>query len=243
LARGRSGLEHRLCVKRAAESELVNAIQARGARRDVHPSAMTRVPCSKNLATPAAPRENTVERSPPREIEVLRHGLSKGYTTARSLRRCGSACGPSRVMRQLMSKLDVHSRVELTGYAEEHHLLEVALGRSVIRCELARKYSSAPGRGNICSLQATEQATDRYRLAALKRRQRLGCQPVGWHSFFVRVRPASYVVSTSIALSAEQFLRGDTSSYVVLHVVTTLSKNSDFLRFTIRQSGSIVTAE
>jgi len=110
-------------IKRAAESELVNAIQAvaRG-EMYIHP-AMTRT-LLKNLATPTAPRPTTVESLTPREIEVLRL-LAKGYTNrqiAEALRISVRTVEGHRS--NLMSKLDVHSRVELTGYAEEHHLLE-----------------------------------------------------------------------------------------------------------------------
>ena len=110
-------------IKRAAESELVSAVQAvaRG-EMYIHP-AMTRA-LLKDLATPTAPRQTTVESLTPREIEVLRM-LSKGYTNrqiAEALRISVRTVEGHRA--NLMSKLEVHSRVELTGYAEEHHLLE-----------------------------------------------------------------------------------------------------------------------
>ena len=110
-------------IKRAAESELVNAIQAvaRG-EMYIHP-AMTRA-LLKDLATPPAPNQNAAEPLTPREIEVLRM-LSKGYTNrqiAEALRISVRTVEGHRA--NLMSKLEVHSRVELTGYAEEHHLLE-----------------------------------------------------------------------------------------------------------------------
>ena len=110
-------------IKRAAESELVSAVQAvaRG-EMYIHP-AMTRA-LLKGLATPTAPRQNAVEPLTPREIEVLRM-LAKGYTNrqiAEALRISVRTVEGHRA--NLMSKLDVHSRVELTGYAEDHHLLE-----------------------------------------------------------------------------------------------------------------------
>ena len=110
-------------IKRAAESELVSAVQAvaRG-EMYIHP-AMTRA-LLKDLAAPSGPRENAVEPLTSREIEVLRL-LAKGYTNrqiAEVLRISVRTVEGHRA--NLMSKLEVHSRVELTGYAEEHHLLE-----------------------------------------------------------------------------------------------------------------------
>jgi two-component system, NarL family, response regulator NreC len=110
-------------VKRAAEAELVNAVRA-ACRGDlyVHP-AMTRA-LFKELSTPPASQPMPIESLTPREIDVLRL-LARGYTN----RQIGEALSLS--MRtveghrsNLMSKLDLHSRVELTSFAEEHSLLE-----------------------------------------------------------------------------------------------------------------------
>jgi two-component system, NarL family, response regulator NreC len=110
-------------VKRAAETELVNAVHA-ACRGDlyVHP-AMTRA-LFKEPTMPPAPQPMPIESLTPREIDVLRL-LAKGYTN----RQIGEALNLS--MRtveghrsNLMSKLDLHSRVELTSFAEEHSLLE-----------------------------------------------------------------------------------------------------------------------
>jgi two-component system, NarL family, response regulator NreC len=110
-------------VKRAAETELVNAVHA-ACRGDlyVHPS-MTRALC-KELTTPPASTPMPIESLTPREIDVLRL-LARGYTN----RQIGDAFSLS--MRtvegyrsNLMSKLNLHSRVELTSFAEEHGLLE-----------------------------------------------------------------------------------------------------------------------
>ena len=110
-------------VKRAAETELVNAIQA-ACRGDlyVHPS-MTRA-LFKESATPPVSKPTLIESLTPREIDVLRL-LAKGYTN----RQSGDVLGLS--MRtveghrsNLLSKLNLHSRVELTSFAEEHGLLE-----------------------------------------------------------------------------------------------------------------------
>jgi two-component system response regulator NreC len=110
-------------VKRAADTELVGAVQA--ARRGdlyVHPS-MTRL-LFKDVA--ALPVSNPVpaESLTPREIEVLRL-LAKGYTNRQIADVLSLSMRTVEGHRaSLMSKLDVHSRVELTSYAEEHGLLE-----------------------------------------------------------------------------------------------------------------------
>jgi len=110
-------------VKRAAETELVSAIQA-ACRGDlyVHPS-MTRA-LFKESAMPPASKPMPDELLTPREIDVLRL-LAKGYTNRQiadvlclSMRTVEGHRG------NLMSKLNVHSRVELTSFAEEHGLLE-----------------------------------------------------------------------------------------------------------------------
>lgn len=109
-------------VKRAAETELVNAVHA-ACRGDlyVHPS-MTRA-LFKELPTPQASK-SMPEALTPREVDVLRL-LARGYTN----RQIGEALSLSmRTVeghrKNLMSKLNLHSRVELTSYAEEHGLLE-----------------------------------------------------------------------------------------------------------------------
>ncbi len=111
-------------VKRAAESELVNAIQAvwRGDMY-VHP-AMTRALLKDLVVQPTSNKRGSAESLTPREIEILRL-LSKGYTN----RQIADALNVSvRTVEghraNLMSKLELHSRVELTSYAEEHGLLE-----------------------------------------------------------------------------------------------------------------------
>ena len=109
-------------VKRAAETELVNAVRA-ACRGDlyVHPS-MTRA-LFRELPTPHQSKPMP-EALTPREIDVLRF-LARGYTN----RQIGEAlCLSMRTVeghrKNLMSKLNLHSRVELTSYAEEHGLLE-----------------------------------------------------------------------------------------------------------------------
>jgi two-component system, NarL family, response regulator NreC len=110
-------------VKRAADTELINAIQA-ACRGDlyVHP-AMTRV-LFKELPAPPAAQPLPADSLTPREIDVLRL-LAKGYTNRQIAEvLCLSMRTVEGYRASLMSKLAVHSRVELTSYAEEHGLLE-----------------------------------------------------------------------------------------------------------------------
>ena len=111
-------------VKRAAEAELVGAIRAvwRGDMY-VHP-AMTRVLFKDLAGQPTLDKRGSPESLTPRETEVLRL-LARGYTN----RQIADALNVSvRTVEghraNLMSKLELHSRVELTSYAEEHGLLE-----------------------------------------------------------------------------------------------------------------------
>ena len=110
-------------VKRAADTELISAIQA-ACRGDlyVHPS-MTRV-LFKELTTLPVSKPMPTELLTPREMDVLRL-LAKGYTNRQI---ADVLCLSMRTVEghraSLMSKLNVHSRVELTSYAEEHGLLE-----------------------------------------------------------------------------------------------------------------------
>ncbi len=110
-------------VKRAAETELVSAIRA-ACRGDlyVHPS-MTRA-LFKTPAKPPMSKPVTIESLTPREIDVLRL-LAKGYTNrqiADALKLSMRTVEGHRA--NLASKLNLHSRVELTSFAEEHGLLE-----------------------------------------------------------------------------------------------------------------------
>jgi two-component system response regulator NreC len=110
-------------VKRAAETELVSAIRAacRG-ELYVHP-AMTRA-LLRTPAKPLTPKSVTIESLTPREIDVLRL-LAKGYTSrqiADALNLSARTVEGHRA--NLMSKLNLHSRVDLTSFAEEHGLLE-----------------------------------------------------------------------------------------------------------------------
>jgi two-component system response regulator NreC len=109
-------------VKRAAESELIDAIYA--VRRDmiyIHPSIMQSLmsPPSKS----GAPASMKIEPLTNREIEILRL-IVKGYTN----RQVSSALNISiRTVEthrsNVMEKLNLHSRVELVRYATEHGLI------------------------------------------------------------------------------------------------------------------------
>lgn len=110
-------------VKRAAETELISAVQA-ACRGDlyVHPS-MTRV-LFKDLTTLPVTRPLPTELLTSREMDVLRL-LAKGYTNRQI---ADVLCLSMRTVEghraSVMSKLNLRSRVELTSYAEEHGLLE-----------------------------------------------------------------------------------------------------------------------
>jgi two-component system response regulator NreC len=109
-------------IKRAAEAELISAIQA-VARGDmyIHP-AMTRALLA-GLTAPKAARPATAESLTQREIDVLRL-LAKGYTNrqiAEALMVSVRTVEGHRA--NLMDKLNAHSRVELTSIAEEMGLL------------------------------------------------------------------------------------------------------------------------
>jgi len=111
-------------VKRAAEAELVSAIRAvwRGDMY-VHP-AMTRLLLKDLAVQPTLNKQGSPESLTPREMDILRL-LAKGHTNrqiADALHLSVRTVEGHRA--NLMSKLELHSRVELTSYAEEHGLLE-----------------------------------------------------------------------------------------------------------------------
>ena len=110
-------------VKRAADAELLTAIQAVW-RGDIyiHP-AMTRA-LLRDVMSPPVPNSASVESLTPREIEVLRL-LARGHTNRQIAEVLGVSVRTVEGHRaNVMSKLDLHSRVELTSYAEEHGLVE-----------------------------------------------------------------------------------------------------------------------
>jgi two-component system, NarL family, response regulator NreC len=110
-------------IKRAAENELVDAIYAvwRGMIY-VHPSLM------RALVTPGPkpappPRPADGEPLTLRETEVLRLA-AHGYTNRQIAESLSISVRTVETHRaNLMEKLDLHSRVELARYAENHGLL------------------------------------------------------------------------------------------------------------------------
>jgi two-component system response regulator NreC len=109
-------------VKRAAESELVNAINAamRG-ELYVHP-AMTRRLFVRGAAQPR-PRLGAVEELTRREVEVLRL-IAQGFTNAQVAEKLGLSVRTVETHRSnIMGKLAMTTRAELVQYALDHHLL------------------------------------------------------------------------------------------------------------------------
>jgi two-component system response regulator NreC len=110
-------------IKRAVESELIDAIRAvwRGDLY-VHP-AMTRALLKEMTATPTVTKEAPVEALTPREIEVLRL-IAQGYTNRQMAGMLSISVRTVESHRSnLMGKLDLHSRVELVRYARENNLI------------------------------------------------------------------------------------------------------------------------
>jgi two-component system response regulator NreC len=110
-------------IKRAVESELINAIRAVW-RGDVyiHP-AMTRA-LLQDVAPTRATDEPLVEPLTPRESEVLQL-IAQGYTNRQIAETLTISVRTVETHRaNLMDKLGLRSRVELVRYAREHGLLE-----------------------------------------------------------------------------------------------------------------------
>jgi two-component system response regulator NreC len=110
-------------IKRAVESELINAIHSvwRGDLY-VHP-AMTRALLKETSLFPVS-AEPAVESLTPREIEVLRL-IAKGYTNGQIAKELNLSVRTIESHRaNLMGKLELRSRVELVRYAMEHGLFE-----------------------------------------------------------------------------------------------------------------------
>jgi two-component system, NarL family, response regulator NreC len=110
-------------IKRAVESELINAIHAvwRGDLY-VHP-AMTRALLKETSLLPVS-AEPAVESLTPRELEVL-HLIAKGYTNGQIAKELNLSVRTVESHRaNLMGKLELRSRVELVRYAIEHGLFE-----------------------------------------------------------------------------------------------------------------------
>jgi two-component system response regulator NreC len=110
-------------VKRAIESELINAIRAvhRGDHY-VHPS-MTHALLGEE-PPPTSADEELVEQLTPREIDVLRL-IAQGYTNRQAAEILSISVRTVETHRaNIMGKLDAQGRVDLVRYAQEHDLLE-----------------------------------------------------------------------------------------------------------------------
>jgi len=109
-------------IKRAVESELINAIRA-VARGDlyIHPSmtrALLREPAKRTRA-PAGAQESLT----PRETDVLRL-IVRGYTNRQAAEELGLSVRTIETHRaNLMGKLGLKSRVELVRWAADNDLL------------------------------------------------------------------------------------------------------------------------
>ena len=114
-------------VKRAAESELIDAIYAvwRGMVY-IHPSLV------QSLVTPPAAKADTRLAEPEpltaREVEVLRL-IVQGHTNREISCLLNISIRTVETHRSnIMEKLNAHSRVELVRYASEHGLLKPGMG-------------------------------------------------------------------------------------------------------------------
>ncbi len=110
-------------VKRAVESELINAIHAvwRGDLY-IHP-AMTRA-LLRDWSSSAPPRRAPLEPLTPREREVLCL-IAQGYTNRQIAEKLSISVRTVESHRaNIIGKLGLRSRVELVRYAREHGLLE-----------------------------------------------------------------------------------------------------------------------
>lgn len=110
-------------IKRAAESDLIDAIRAvyRGDMY-IHP-AMTRA-LLRDLMPSQQAKPTDEDTLTHREVEVLRL-IVRGYTNnqiAKILNISPRTVEGHRA--NVMDKLDLHSRVELMEYAEQHNLLD-----------------------------------------------------------------------------------------------------------------------
>lgn len=111
-------------VKRAAEYELTTAIRT-VMRGDIyiHP-AMTRALLKDFVPEPAAVKNTPDTTLTQREMEILRL-VARGYTNNQIAQKlCLSPRTIEGHRANLMGKLDLHSRVELVEYAEQHGLLD-----------------------------------------------------------------------------------------------------------------------
>ncbi len=111
-------------IKRAVESELIDAIRA-VKRGDlyVHP-AMTRALLREISPTQSSNNDTPVESLTKREIDVLKL-IAQGHTNRQTAEQLNISVRTVESHRaNLMGKLDIHSRVELVRYAKEHGFIE-----------------------------------------------------------------------------------------------------------------------
>jgi len=111
-------------IKRAAESELLHAIHV-VAQGDIyiHPS-MTRV-LIKEL-TPLPQKQSVDHPLTTRETEILKF-IARGFTNNQIAERLSISTRTVEGHRaSLMDKLNLHSRVELVEWAEQHGLLDTS---------------------------------------------------------------------------------------------------------------------
>ena len=109
-------------IKRAAESELIDAIYAvwRGMIY-VHPSLMRTLVTKPQEALPRA--EVVSDTLTAREVEVLRL-VARGHTNRQIANALSISVRTVETHRaNLMEKLDLHSRIALMHYADEHGLI------------------------------------------------------------------------------------------------------------------------
>lgn len=111
-------------IKRAIESELINAIHVISQGHMYVDPAMTRA-LFKDLSPHATPSQAATEPLTPREVDVLRL-LARGYTNRQIAQELNISPRTVEGHRSsLVSKLGFSGRVELMNYAEEHGLLDL----------------------------------------------------------------------------------------------------------------------
>ena len=111
-------------IKRAVESELIDAIRA-VKRGDlyVHP-AMTRALLKEMSPQPVSKDDGPVEALTRREIDVLKL-IAQGYTNRQTAEALSISVRTVESHRaNLMGKLNLRSRVDLVRYAKEHDFIE-----------------------------------------------------------------------------------------------------------------------
>ncbi len=112
-------------LKRAAEADLRSAVETVSqGELYVHPSMVRAL--IADTTPPAAPRKVEVEGLSPRETDILRL-VVLGYTNHQMAEELNISVRTVESHRaNLMSKLDVRSRVELVRYARTHGIIDAA---------------------------------------------------------------------------------------------------------------------